>query len=133
MLTDADILQRMRELFAASLPPPQYMQIGWPESPASAGPASTSAPALVAATVVNLNTLADPPPVPPLLAALEDAKMVAVAVQPEIDQSLAQVDATLASIDTASTSIEPAPKQIPSIQERLAEASAKVNKTLEDI
>lgn len=133
MLSDAEVIQRMREFLAAQAPPaglaalgaPAHMLAGWPEAPEEAGaPASDSPP-------VNLNTLPDVQPVLPLLPILEEVQLENAQVLPEIDQTLEQIDATIGGVDQASVSLAPAPLQIPKIQEAMTEAGVRVKKTLD--
>jgi hypothetical protein len=133
MLSDAEVIQRMREFLAAQAPPaglaalgvPAHMLAGWPEAPEETGaPASDSPP-------VNLNTLPDVQPVLPLLPILEEVQLENAQVLPEIDQTLEQIDATIGGVDQASVSLAPAPLQIPKIQEAMTEAGVRVKKTLD--
>lgn len=133
MLSDAEVIQRMREFLAAQTPlqglgalgAPAHMLQGWPEPPqTAAAPASDVAP-------VNLNTLPDKPPVPPLLPILEEVQLENAQVLPEIDQTLEQIDVTMGGIDQAGVSLEPAPLQIPKIEEAMTEAGGNVKKTLD--
>lgn len=134
-LSDAEVIQRMREFLAAQASPtglaalgaPAHMQAGWPEAPeAPAVPASDFSP-------VNLNTLPDKPPVPPLLPILEEVQLENARVLPEIDQTLEQIDVSMGDIDQASVSLAPAPLQVPKIQEAMTEAGEKVKKTLDEL
>lgn len=133
MLSDAEVIQRMREFLAAQAPlqglrslgAPAHMLVGWPEAPeTAAAPESVGAP-------VNLNTLPDKPPVPPLLPILEEVQLGNAQVLPEIDQTLEQIDLTIGGINEASVSLEPAPLQIPKIEEAMTEAGGNVKKTLD--
>jgi hypothetical protein len=135
MLSDAEVIQRMREFLATQMPPvglaglgaPAHMQNGWPEAPEeTSAPASTSAP-------VNLNTLPDKPPVPPLLPILEEVQLENARVLPEIDQTLEQIEVTMGDIDQASVSLAPAPLQVPKVQEAMTEVGEKVKKTLDEL
>ena len=136
MLSDAEVIQLMREFLTTRLLTPgaglggnlpANMDMGWPEPAAEApAPAPGTPP-------VNLNTLPDPPVVPPLLPILEEVQMQNAAVLPEIDQTLAQIDTTMADIETASVSLEPAPLQLPKIKDSMTDASAAVDKTLGEI
>lgn len=130
MATDAELIQIIRQLLAGQLPAagalmptPANMLYGWP-APPEEPPAAASAP-------VNLNTLPDKPPIPPLLPILEEVQMENAQVLPEIDQTLEQIDATLGGIDNASVSLEPAPLQIPKVQEAMTDAGGAVEKTLD--
>ena len=134
-LSDAEVIQRMREFLAARVSPtglaalgvPAHMQAGWPEAPETAVvPASDFSP-------VNLNTLPDKPPVPRLLPILEEVQMENARVLPEIDQTLAQIEVSIGDIDQASVSLVPAPLQVPKIQETMTEAGDKVKKTLDEL
>ncbi|MDR7307125.1 hypothetical protein [Rhodoferax saidenbachensis] len=133
MLSDAEVIQRMREFLAAQAPlqgngglgAPSHMLIGWPEAPEeTAAPVSDAAP-------VNLNTLPDKPPVPPLLPILEEVQLENAQVLPEIDQTLEQIDVSMGGVDQAGVSLEPAPLQIPKIEETMTEAGGNVKKTLD--
>ena len=133
MLTDAEVIQLMREFLAGHMPTasaglmsaPTHMLKGWPEPPPEPpAPAATAPP-------VNLNTLPDKPPVPPLLPVLEAVQLENAQVLPEIDQTLAQIDLTMGGIDQASVSLEPAPLQVPKVQEAMTEAGTAVEKTLD--
>lgn len=133
MLSDAEVIQRMREFLAAQTPlhgrsslgAPSHMLKGWPEAPEeAAAPASDTAP-------VNLNTLPDKPPVPPLLPILEEVLLENAQVLPEIDQTLEQIDVSIGGVDQAGVSLEPAPLQIPKIEEAMTEAGGNVKKTLD--
>ena len=133
MLSDAEVIQRMREFLATQTPlhglrtlgAPAHMLVGWPEAPEEAAtPGSEAAP-------VNLNTLPDQPPVPPLLPILEEVQLGNAQVLPEIDQTLEQIDVTIGGIDEASVSLEPAPLQIPKIEEAMTGAGGSVKKTLD--
>lgn len=135
MLSDAEVIQRMREFLAAQMQPaglaalgaPAHMQTGWPEAPEETpAPASASAP-------VNLNTLPDKPPVLPLLPILEEVQLENARVLPEIDQTLEQIDVSMGDIDQASASLAPAPLQVPKVQEAMTEAGDKVKKTLDEL
>lgn len=134
MLSDAEVIQKMRELLSAPkalLPSvalngaPAHMLRGWPEVSTEA---SAAAPATAA---VNLNALPDKPPVPPLLPVLEDVQMQTAKVLPEIDQTLEQIDTTIAEIDEVS--LAPAPLQIPKVQEAMTDAGDAVEKTLDGL
>jgi hypothetical protein len=129
--TDAELIQMIRQLLAGQMPTagammatPTHMLQGWPEPPPEAATPAAAAPP------VNLNTLPDKPPVPPLLPILEEVQMETAQVLPEIDQTLAQIDVTMGDIDTASVSLAPAPLQIPKVQEAMTEAGSAVEKTL---
>lgn len=133
MLSDAEVIQRMREFLAAQVPvrglgalgAPPHMLMGWPEAPETAtAPVSVESP-------VNLNTLPDKPPVPPLLPILEEVQLGNAQVLPEIDQTLAQIDVSIGGVDQAGVSLDPAPLQIPKIEEAMTEAGANVKKTLD--
>lgn len=139
MLTDAEVIQRMREFLAAQgasqgtgagslLGAPSHMLQGWPEPP---GEAASAAAAADAPAPVNLNTLPDKPPVPPLLPLLEEVQLENAKVLPEIDQTLEQIDVTIGGIDEASVSLTPAPLQIPKIEEAMTSASEEIKKTLD--
>lgn len=139
MLSDAEVIQRMREFLAAQgasqgtsagglLGVPSHMLQGWPEPP---GENATAAPAADSPAPVNLNTLPDKPPVPPLLPLLEEVQLENAKVLPEIDQTLEQIDVTMGGIDDASVSLEPAPLQIPKIEEAMTTAGDEVKKTLD--
>lgn len=139
MLSDAEVIQRMREFLAAQgasqgtgagglLGAPSHMLQGWPEPP---GEAAAAAAAADAPAPVNLNTLTDKPPVPPLLPLLEEVQLENAKVLPEIDQTLEQIDVTMGGIDDASVSLEPAPLQIPKIEEAMTTAGEEVKKTLD--
>ena len=109
---------------------------GWPEGPvaAQAVAAATAAAASVgAATVVDLNTLIDKPPVPPLLPVVEEVQIEGAEVLPEIDQTLEQIELTMASIAEVTVSLEPVPLKVPLIQKSMNDASAAVDKTLGDL
>ena len=91
MLSDAEVIQRMREFLAAQgaspgtgpgglLGAPSHMLQGWPEPPGEV----EAAPAAEAPAPVNLNTLPDKPPVPPLLPLLEEVQLENAKVLPEI-------------------------------------------------
>ena len=102
---------------------------GWPEPPGEV----EAAPAAEAPAPVNLNTLPDKPPVPPLLPLLEEVQLENAKVLPEIDQTLEQIDVTMGGIDEASVSLEPAPLQIPKIEEAMTDAGEEVKKTLDSL
>jgi hypothetical protein len=130
--TDAELIQIIRQLLAGQLPAtgalmhtPANMLYGWPSPPEE--PPATA----VTSTPVNLNTLPDKPPVPPLLPILEEVQVENAQVLPEIDQTLEQINATMGGIDTASASLEPAPLQIPKVQEAMTEAGGAVTTTLD--
>lgn len=133
MLSDAEVLQRMRDFLAAQTPAqglgvpgaPAHMLVGWPEAPEEAAAAASDA------APVNLNTLVDKPPVPPLLPILEEVQLENAQVLPEIDQTLEQIDVSIAGVDQAGVSLEPAPQQIPKIEEAMTEAGGNVKKTLD--
>lgn len=100
---------------------------GWPLIPASA------AAAPVSSTLINLNTLPDRPPVPPLLPVLEEVQIEGAEVLPEIEQTLEQIDLTLGSIDLAGVSLEPTPSKVPLIETAMTDASSSVTRTLDDL
>lgn len=140
MLSDAEVIQRMREFLAAQgasqgtgsvagglFGAPSHMLQGWPEPPGE----TAAAPVADAPAPVNLNTLPDKPPVPPLLPLLEEVQLENAKVLPEIDQTLEQIDVTMGGIDEASVSLEPAPLQIPKIEEAMTTAGAEVKKILD--
>jgi len=127
-MNDADVLAQMRVLLQthglqALLDVVPKAGSGWPEMPDdpvvdAPGPAP-----------VNLNTLADAPPVAPLLPVLEAVQVENAKVLPEIDQTLAQVDLAIAHV--GAVSLEPAPLQIPKVMDAMTEASGTVDKTLD--
>lgn len=108
---------------------------GWPEVPvtAQAVTAAAAAASVDAATIVNLNTLVDEPPVPPLLPVVEEVQIEGAEVLPEIDQTLEQIELTMASIAEVTVSLEPVPLKVPLIQKSMNDASATVDKTLGDL
>ncbi|APW44405.1 hypothetical protein [Rhodoferax saidenbachensis] len=133
MLSDAEVIQLMRQFLAGQMPTaasglqgvPSHMLPGWPEPPAAeAGPEAQTPP-------VNLNTLPDKPPIAPLLPILEEVQLQNAQVLPEIDQTLAQIDVSIGGVDQAGVSLEPAPLQIPKIEEAMTEAGGNVKKTLD--
>ena len=103
--------------------------------PAGGWPVVASAPlaAPASGTLINLNTLPDRPPVPPLLPLLEELQIEGAEVLPEIEQTLEQIDLTMASIDLAGVSLQPTPSKVPLIEVAMTDASAVVTKTLDDL
>ena len=100
---------------------------GWPLVPA------TEAAVPASSTLINLNTLPDRPPVPPLLPVLEEVQIEGAEVLPEIEQTLEQIDLTLGSIDLAGVSLEPTPSKVPLIETAMTDASSSVTRTLDDL
>jgi hypothetical protein len=133
MLSDAEVIQLMRQFLAGQMPTassgllgvPAHMLPGWPEPPAAdSAPEALTPP-------VNLNTLPDKPPAAPLLPVLEEVQLETAQVLPEIDQTLEQIDVSMGGVDQAGVSLEPAPLQIPKIEEAMTEAGGNVKKTLD--
>jgi hypothetical protein len=108
---------------------------GWPSSASDSADGSAASAAAdtasAAAPVVNLNTLADPPPVVPVLPALEEAQIEGAEVLPEVDQSLSQIDLASASVGKASVSLQPTPSKVPEITSATKDASKAIGDTLD--
>ncbi len=136
-LSDQDVMQALADKLnggTLALTPGSRAEIsgGWPTMPTTAaGAAGAATPD--STTRVNLNTLADKPPEPPLLTLLEELQMEGADVLPEIIQTLEQIELTIDSINLAGVSLDPTPSKVVQIKTAMADASQAVTQALDDL